>query len=387
MTPVFSLPVLPIQFAPVAASLPVPSVNFDALLTESSTPVAHTPSTPVAPVEAIGSPSVAQDNEAAIKAFPWADIDAAVGPLLAAYAGEPTPISTSVVSPSSASDDVSVPDVESDEVQTAPPECAETVVPNPIVISVPIQPPALVANTFAPTVSPSATAIAKANQSPKVAIPKGSPPVMGPDAEIVAHTQDASLVQTKTGTIPVAELAALFAATPVESNAVLSAGFQTIMTERIAETAVRALTDASAAVADRALDVARGSLWLDQLAGDIAAVQDRDRDLSFRLIPAQLGQLDVKIASSDDGMQLNFNTQTEEAARIIGSAQLRLVEELKAQGVRVAGSEVNAGAGQQSFSQQNGQPARAATIAEFERPSLVASEQTTANEPQNGRFA
>ena len=86
-------------------------------------------------------------------------------------------------------------------------------------------------------------------------------------------------------------------------------------------------------------------------------------------------------------MQLNFTTQTEAAAQIISSAQSRLVEELKAQGVRVAGSEVNAGSGQQSFAQQNGQSARAAAITEFERPSSDFPESTSQNEPQNGRFA
>jgi flagellar hook-length control protein FliK len=377
MTPIFSLPKLPIQVAPVVASLPVQLVNFDALLTESS---ANTPDTPVV-----------QDNEAAIMVAPEADIDAAIRPLLAAYAGDPTPVSLSVESPATANNELSAPEAESDEAQPAQAECAEMVVPNPIVIPTPIQQPALVATTLAPTVSSTATAIAKANQPPKVAIPKGSPPVMEPDVEIAAHTQDPLLRGNNAGAILTAELAALFAATPVENNAVSGAGFQTIMTERIAETAIRPVTDASAVVADRALDVARGSLWLDQLAGDIAAVQDNNRDLSFRMIPAQLGQLDVKIASRDDGMQLNFNTQTEEAARIIGSAQARLVEELRAQGVRVAGSEVNTGSGQQSFAQQNGHSARAATIAEFERPLFQSpkqtQEQTHANDPQNGRFA
>lgn len=406
MNPVFSLPMLPIQVAPVVASLPVQPVNFDALLTESS---ANTPDTPVGSADPIGSPPVVQDNEAAIMAMQEADIDAAIRPLLAAYAGNPTQVSISVVSPATIRDEISVPEVESDKEQPAQQECFELVVPVPIVDPTPIPLPALVASTFAPAVSPTATAIAKADQSPKIATPKGSPPVMEPDVEIGAHPQappvhtngvrqnivpvlqqpmqGAPLVLNKTGAIPITELTALFTATSVESNAVSGAGFQMIMTERIAETVVRPITDASALVADRALDVARGSLWLDQLAGDIAAVQERDRDLSFRLIPAQLGQLDIKIAASDNGMQLNFSTQTDEAARIIGSAQSRLVEDLKAQGVRVAGSEVNAESGQSSFAQQHGQSSRAETTAEFERVSPVSSEPTPQNEPLNGRFA
>ena len=60
---------------------------------------------------------------------------------------------------------------------------------------------------------------------------------------------------------------------------------------------------------------------------------------------------------------------------------------LAAQGVRVAGSEVNTGSEQQSFAQQNGQSPRATSIAEFERPSFQSPEPTPPNEPQNGRFA
>ena len=409
MTPVFSLPLSPIQFALQNASLPVQSVSFDALLTVSSGPDANASDIPAASLEPIGSLPVAEDNAVAIMAVPEADIDAAIRPLLAAYAGDPTRVSISVVSPPSVSGELSVPDGESDEAQPDQPECMEMVVPNSIVIPMPIQLPALVANIVAPTVSPTATAIAKADQPPKVAIPKGGPRVMESDVEAVAQpqaasvqtksvrqnvapalqqlTQDASLPVNKASAIPTAELAALFAATPVESNTVPGAGFQTIMAERIAETAIRPLTDASAVVADRALDVARGSLWLDQLAGDIVAVQDKDRDLSFRLIPAQLGQLDVNIGTRDDGLQLNFCTQSEEAARIIGGAQSRLIEELKAQGVRVAGSEVNAGSGKSTGEQQNSHSALAETITEFERSSPQFTEPNHASERQNGRFA
>lgn len=409
MTPVFSLPMLPIQVAPLVASLPAQAVNFDALLSVSSGPVANTPDISVASVDPIGSPPVAQENQAAIMAVPEADIDADIRPLLAAFSSDPSPISISVLSPATASDKTSAPEIERDEAEPAQHECVEIVVPVPIVDPTPIPLPALVASTLAPAVLPSFPKITKADQPPKVTETKGGPPVMEPLVEIAAHiqaapvqtisarkniasalqqpTQAAPLPVNQAGATPIADLAALFASTPLESNSVFGAGFQTIMNERIAATAVRPLIDASALVADRALDVARGSLWLDQLAGDIAAAQDHDRALSFRMIPAQLGQLDVRIANREDGLQLNFSTQSEEAARIIGSAQSRLVEELKAQGVRVGGCEVNAGSGQSSFSQQNGQPVHPEIIAEFERPSPDFAEPTNPSQPQNGRFA
>ena len=364
------------------------------------------PVEPVASVEPVGSRIAAQDNQATIR------------PLLAACAGEPTPISIVVVSPASANDETSGGDVKRDEAQPSPTECMEMVIPDPVLIAIPVPLPASVASAFAPAVTPAALPASaeatKADQRPKATGPKGSPSVMAPDGENGAHmhavpvqtnsarptiapalqrpTQDPPLPVNQAGVAPVADVPGLLPSMSVESNSVSGTGFQTIITERIAEAAIRPLSDASALVADRAMDVARGSLWLDQLAGDIAAMQDNDRDLVFRLIPAQLGQLDVKIANRDDGIQLSFNTQTDEAAHIIGGAQPRLVEELKAQGVRVAGSEVNTGSGHQSFghqssAQQNGQSARTAAIAELERPSLVSPEQTTANDPQNGRFA
>ena len=399
MTPVFSLPCVPTM--PSAPFRPVQqTANFEAIFTVSSGPFATTSDTPVVSVEPIRPHPVVQENQATNVAASNADIDAAIRPLLASFASEPSSVAISVVSTTTANEQVSGPDVEKDQDQPVQPECVDAVNAAPVFIPAPTQIPASVFSPLAPAVSPA---------SPKVTEPKGGAPVMEPDVQIGAHTQaapvqtistrqnitrvlqqrtqDASLPVNQAGAAPIAELAALFAATPVESGSVTGTGFHTIMTDRIAETSVRPMSDASAVVADRALDFARGSLWLDQLAGDIAAVQDKDCDLSFRLVPAQLGQLDVKIANSDSGMQLNFNTQSEAAAQIISSAQSRLVEELKAQGVRVAGSEVNAGSGQQSFAQQNGQSARAAAITEFERPSSDFPESTSQNEPQNGRFA
>ena len=386
MTPAFALPTLLSRPALQMATLPVQATGFEALLSVSSGLVAEAPMMPVAFGEPISLPPVVQENESAKDSTPEADIDADIRPLLAVFSGDPAPISITVVSRSSVGDDVSVPEIENDAAQPAQPECAEMVIPTPIAF------PAVVAPTVAPAVFPTDTAAAKANQPPKVATSKGGAPVMEPVVKIVVRTDTASLPTNRTrqnnaGTVPAADLAGLLGSTAFESNSVFGAGFQTIMVERIVDTAVRPLTDASALVADRALDVARGSLWLDQLAGDIAAVQDHDRELAFRLIPAQLGQLDVRIATSEDGVQLTFSTQTEEASRVIGSAQSRLVEELKAQGVRVAGSEVNTGSGQSSFMQHNGHPARAQTIAEFDRPLPDLPETTPPNEPQNGRFA
>jgi flagellar hook-length control protein FliK len=408
MTPVFTCPLVPAlssePFRPF-----VQAADFQALLSVSSGPVPEAPAVPVAPDEPISSPPASPNNEAAMIAVPEADIDAAIRPLLTAFFSDPAPISISVVSPATASDEVRVLEIERDEAQPAQPECAGMAIPASVFVPTPMQLPALIASIVAPAMLPNSPIIMKADQSPKVIVPNGGPPVMEPDVDIGVHTQaapvqtisarqniaralqqppqDAALPANQAGVTAITDLVRPLVSTPDESTSVSGGSFQAIITGRLADTSVRPLTDASFIVAERALDVARGSLWLDQLAGDIAAMQDHDRDLSFRLIPTQLGQLDVKIAANDGGLQLNFSTQTDEAARIISQAQSRLVEELKAQGVRVAGSEVNTGSEQSSFAQQNDHSTRADTIAEIDRPATKSSEQTDASEPQNGRFA
>jgi flagellar hook-length control protein FliK len=410
MTPVFSPPL--VSALPAAPLRPAAqAIGFDALLSVSSGPVVEPPAIPAAHGEPIRLPPVAPKNVAAIVVAPAADIDANILPLLAAFGGGVAPPTLGDLPRSSISDDTGIADEESEATEPALREPAETSVSAPVVVATPIASPAIVnITTIAAAVKSPASLAVKTNPPVKVVSPKViSPPVIEPDAEPSAHADvasttpmigrpntaphvpqlkpDALLSVASTGIITVADYAALFASAPAEGNIVSAVSVQVIAADHISDVAARPATDVSNVVAERALDVARGSLWLDQLAGDIAAAQDSERDLTFRLIPAQLGQLDVKIATRDDGMQLSFRTQTEDAAGIIATAQPRLVEELKAQGVRIAGSEVYTGSGQSSFAQQQGHSAQAATIAEFERPTSDFQEPTHANNRQNGRFA
>ena len=408
MTPVFTPPLAPV----LPSTLVRPTAQtkgFEALLSVSSGPVAEAPVMPAALERGAGSLPISLENVPENVAVPETEIDANILPLLAAFAGLASSVAIPVVSQSSVSAEVSGPDIDSDSTESVDRDGEETVIPIRDIVSTPVASANIAAATAMAAVLPSAPAAAKTTEPMKVAIAIGGPPVLERDvasgalADAVAVQAPAArqntrpvlqqpmqaipLLANNAVAIPATDLGAMLAPMAAESNAAIGAGFQTIMTDRISDTAVRPLTEASVIVAERALDVARGSLWLDQLAGDIAAVQDHDRDLSFRLIPAQLGQLDIKITSSNEGMQLNFSTQTDEAAHIIGNAQLRLVEELKAQGVRVAGSEVNSGSGQSASGQQNGSPGRAPMIAEFDRPALDSSEPIPTHEPDNGRFA
>lgn len=407
MTPAVATSLLPVRPVAPRRSLSVQVAGFEALLSASSARVGKAAVMPVGLREPISSRPAVQENEVTTIIGPAAAIDPDLLPMLVVFGEDAAHETNSVVSQFNSEDEVNIVEIESDDAFLAQRDCAEIVVPTPAIIPTPIASPAIVLATAIPVALPTTPAIVKPNQPPKVATSKAGAPVMEPEVKIGARTdavlvpdigmrqnnaplspQDTSLLLNNAGAIPSGDLVSLLAAAPVESNSVFGAGFQSIMADRLADAAIRPVTDASAVIAERALDVARGSLWLDQLAEDIAAVQDHDCDLSFRLIPAQLGQLDVNIGNSDDGLQLNFSTQSEEAARIIGCAQTRLIEELKAQGVRVAGSEVNAGSGQSMAEQQNSHSARTETITEFERSSPPPPpEPTNAGDRPNGRFA
>ena len=120
------------------------------------------------------------------------------------------------------------------------------------------------------------------------------------------------------------------------------------------------LTEAAKAapVAERVLDTASDDQWIAQLAADIAATKSDKGELSFRLMPRHLGRLDVSMLAGDEGVTLRLDTQHEATATIVQTAQPRLVEDLRQQGVRVAEAQVThtpAEAGRQQMQQHQGQ--------------------------------
>lgn len=110
-----------------------------------------------------------------------------------------------------------------------------------------------------------------------------------------------------------------------------------------------------APVAERVLDLTSDDAWIEQLARDIAATKSQSGDISFRLMPRHLGRLDVAMRQDEGGVSLKLDTQHEATAAVVHAAQGRLVEDLRQQGVRVAGAEVTCTPGEtgrQSQSQQ-----------------------------------
>lgn len=97
------------------------------------------------------------------------------------------------------------------------------------------------------------------------------------------------------------------------------------------------------AAVDRHLDLARGDAWIDDLARDIAASGVRGGHLKFALAPETLGRLDVEVRRGGDGLSIHMAARNETARDVLSAAQSRLIEEIRAQGVRVVGSDVSTG--------------------------------------------
>jgi flagellar hook-length control protein FliK len=143
--------------------------------------------------------------------------------------------------------------------------------------------------------------------------------------------------------------------------------------------------EAAAQTSDqRSLDLARDDQWLAQLASDIVSVGQRDNRLSFRLMPQTLGQLDIDLTHGDAGLSISMKAAHEDARAILSDAQPRLIEDIKAQGVRVAEARVSSGGADQ---QSNRQAARQwEPQIEFARD-VITPAKTRQEDARSGRFA
>ncbi len=100
---------------------------------------------------------------------------------------------------------------------------------------------------------------------------------------------------------------------------------------------------------ERELDLAHESEWLDRLARDIVRSGASDGPMRFKLHPQTLGHLRVELTQGDQGASVRLTVETEAARAIIADAQPRLMQEARAQGVRIAHAEVDlAGTGHQA---------------------------------------
>ncbi len=136
-------------------------------------------------------------------------------------------------------------------------------------------------------------------------------------------------------------------------------------------------------IVERQLDLANDNQWLDRLARDIARSGAGDEPLRFRLHPQTLGHLQVELSQSDRGATVRLTVETEAARNILIDAQPRLAAEARAQGVRLAGTEVDLG----TAHQQSGDPRRNADnhAQGVVRVVRATQSQTTSSDPASGR--
>lgn len=101
-----------------------------------------------------------------------------------------------------------------------------------------------------------------------------------------------------------------------------------------------------AAIAEQVLDISRGNEWIDRLAGEITRAASADGSMRFRLAPETLGELRVEITHSDKGAHVRLHVGSEAAQQALADAQPKLASEARAQGVRIAETEISFTGGQ-----------------------------------------
>jgi flagellar hook-length control protein FliK len=83
------------------------------------------------------------------------------------------------------------------------------------------------------------------------------------------------------------------------------------------------------------LDLTQDTGWVEGLARDIAMSAATEGKVSFRLIPEFLGELDISLSRNADNVDLQIQTQSDIANRIISAEQPRLIEDLRLSGLKI----------------------------------------------------
>ena len=108
-------------------------------------------------------------------------------------------------------------------------------------------------------------------------------------------------------------------------------------------TIARAVTDVHGkgdTIVEQTLTIARDGAWLDKLAHDIVQAGSGN-DLHFKLQPQNLGALSVAIRQSDEGASIRLTADTQTTRDILVDAQPKLVAEARAQGLKVADTQID----------------------------------------------
>jgi flagellar hook-length control protein FliK len=141
---------------------------------------------------------------------------------------------------------------------------------------------------------------------------------------------------------------------------------------------------------ERQLDLTNDARWLGELANDIALASSDEGILNFRMLPKQLGRIEVSIEPGATGLIIQVATETEAARAMLVAASPRLLSELGQSGVSVENAtygnlgQQDAGGGQPRREQQNAPPSHP-FVTQPTRPRP--SERGTSVPSRVGRFA
>jgi flagellar hook-length control protein FliK len=349
MMPAPPLPLMPAlalpNVQPVAAELPVAAESFAALLSQSTATEASMPTAPLQPAPAEQAPSQLAEIPP-----PLATIFARPQLANAEPPEEPAPLAASNAQPKLAQQPV----VGGDEVAMKPHDTdyAETIadlLPTaaeaaPLPVAVPMAVPAAtpplpalpVATLPAPTPKPAASITVAATK------PQTQPaPLPPPKPKAALSPAALNSANENTPMTPEGELFEIKPADPAPAKIEQPP----LLSTQVKDSAAPSITMAAPTPApiEPELDLAQGNQWLDRIAKEIVAMRQPTGDLAFRLVPAELGKLDIALKQGDNGLSITLETQSEKAQDIITAAQPRLVEELRAQGVRVADAQISHG--------------------------------------------
>jgi flagellar hook-length control protein FliK len=97
--------------------------------------------------------------------------------------------------------------------------------------------------------------------------------------------------------------------------------------------------------ADRQLDLAKDSAWLDGLSRDIASTGDAKGTLRFGLSPQRLGDIQVEMKRGDDGAAITLTTGNVATQAILTDAKPQLLADARAHGLHISDARVDLGGG------------------------------------------
>jgi flagellar hook-length control protein FliK len=144
-------------------------------------------------------------------------------------------------------------------------------------------------------------------------------------------------------------------------------------------------TPATAPDSAKPLDL-QHSEWVAKLSQEIVSAHESGQPLAFRLAPQFLGELKVGLTETAQGLVIELQPSSREAAAIIAREEPRLVEELRQRGVQVSEATLQFGASNDGRNSRNGANLRPFQPLQLSDPARVQDQNQHHTRPL-GRFA